>query len=259
MRGKPIYLKISDENFLCIKAFICEAVDFLMFISAVNVFGLIIPNSLDAVTLLPIKIATRKELVMIDPRDVTKYDRDDYELEEFMLFCIIVASKIASIQARKLDKFINLFNPVTIQLKRVFTPFGLIRNLNREKKLEEALKKVRLSPYKKLIRCFSEISEADLNLRNCKVQDLEKIYGIGPKTARYFIMHSRKGQRIATLDRHILQWLRELGHDVPKSTPTSTKYKKIEALFLKEADQREMLPEELDLQIWKQKQKRLLV
>ena len=43
---------------------------------------------------------------MIDPRKVTKFDRTLEELEEFMLFAIVVAGKNAFQQARKLEQFL---------------------------------------------------------------------------------------------------------------------------------------------------------
>ena len=42
---------------------------------------------------------------MIDPDDITKFDRTDFELLEFWLFCCIVAGKNSKVQAKKLDEF----------------------------------------------------------------------------------------------------------------------------------------------------------
>jgi len=44
---------------------------------------------------------------MIDPSDVTKFDRTQAELEECLLFAIFVASKKATVQAQKLEQFLG--------------------------------------------------------------------------------------------------------------------------------------------------------
>lgn len=44
---------------------------------------------------------------MIDPNNITKFYRTEAELEEFLLFCIIVAGKNSKIQAKKLAEFLE--------------------------------------------------------------------------------------------------------------------------------------------------------
>ena len=100
-------------------------------------------------------------------------------------------------------------------------------------------------------KTFKDLVESKLNLRTCGVDDLEKIKGIGCKTSRCFIIHSRPNQQLAGLDRHILNWLNDLGHkNIPVSTPTGNKYKKIEAIFLNEVKKSGKSVAELDLEIW---------
>ena len=107
--------------------------------------------------------------------------------------------------------------------------------------------------YKRIYRAFVELIESGIDLKTCTVEELESIYGIGPKTARFIIMHSRPNQRLATLDTHILRWMRDQGIDAPKATPQSQKiYKKLEDKFLTLCDNCAILPSQLDLKIWKQ-------
>ena len=40
---------------------------------------------------------------MIDPYKITNYNRTESQLQEFLLFCILVAGKTAYIQAKKLE------------------------------------------------------------------------------------------------------------------------------------------------------------
>ena len=90
------------------------------------------------------------------------------------------------------------------------------------------------------------------------VDELVRVKGIGPKTARFFVMHSRRDQKVATLDVHILKWLREQGVErVPSQTPQNeVAYKRLEEKFLKLAKGLGKDPAELDLEIWKKKAKK---
>ena len=97
-----------------------------------------------------------------------------------------------------------------------------------------------------------------IDLETCTAEDLEAIPGIGQKTSRFFITHSRPNQNYAILDTHILAWLKSLGYnDIPKSTPAGKRYQEIEQLFLFEAKKRNVSAADLDLQIWKERSKKL--
>jgi hypothetical protein len=48
--------------------------------------------------------------ILIDPYKITNYKRSKNELEEFLLFCIVVAGKTAYIQSQKLDEFLISIN-----------------------------------------------------------------------------------------------------------------------------------------------------
>jgi thermostable 8-oxoguanine DNA glycosylase len=94
-----------------------------------------------------------------------------------------------------------------------------------------------------------------IDLKTCTVDDLESIPGIGPKTARCFLIHSRPNQQLGALDTHILRYMREQGYDVPKSTPSSKKYKEVEKKWLKLANEISKKTgktlAEVDLDIWR--------
>ena len=90
-----------------------------------------------------------------------------------------------------------------------------------------------------------------LDLRTVTVPELESIKGIGPKTARFFVMSSREGVQHATLDIHILRWLVEQGVEcVPGQTPTGKTYARLEQEFLDRVPSG-LTPAEFDLVIWK--------
>jgi len=179
---------------------------------------------------------------MIDPFDITKFDRTDAELEEFFLFCGCVAGKTATTQARLLDTM----------LAGVFgsSPFDKIRRLIRNDTLMEALKLSRLGQYGRLYNYMSDAVKLDL--RNCNVSDLERVRGCGPKTARMFLMHSRPKQRLAAIDTHVLKYLASENVKVPKATPPAgPSYRRLEEDFLRLADEANMDIADYDLMIWK--------
>lgn len=186
---------------------------------------------------------------MIDPRTVTKFDRTSEELEEFMLFSIVVAGKGAFQQAEKLNQFLASGR----MMGYGNTPFQLVRNMDANGHLVEMLKLVKMGQYERISTAFRGVAHffAHDSPLTLSVKFLECIKGIGMKTARFFFMHSLEGQQYACLDTHILKWLSELGYaDVPKTTPRGDKYLQLESIFLQHARHLGKSPATLDLEIW---------
>lgn len=186
----------------------------------------------------------------LDVTDVTHYDRTDQELEAFLLLAIVVAGKTAHIQERKLRAFLA---PCGV---RQCSPFELIRWAEERGLLEQHIRLQGLGQYRRLVPCFREI--VSLNPRTCTREELEAVMGIGPKTSRFFLLHSRPKQLFAVLDTHILAWLRENGYpDAPRVTPGSRgTYDRWEKVFLKEAQLRDINPADLDMKIWLERSKK---
>jgi len=185
---------------------------------------------------------------MVDPENITDYDLCNNELEERLLFWVCAAGKNGRTAARCLDVFLELMSCEG-------SPFACIREhgvARTPPPLPYILRAAGIGCYTSKARTFTEVSNAGLNLRTCTVEDLEKVYGIGMKTSRCFIIHSRLGARHAGLDTHLLKYLRAEGiEDVPKSTPSSKKqYLRLEKEFLRMADEQGKLPSVLDLEIW---------
>ncbi len=145
---------------------------------------------------------------MIDPSNVTNPARTEPELEEFLLFCVVVAGKNADQQARKLDRFLGPRKP-----------FAYIRASDREGTLDARLREVRLGKYSLLARSFRELARSGADLRRCGWEDLTRFPGIGIKTAKFFVLHSRRGEMHGVLDTHVLGWMRD--HWEPGSRRTS--------------------------------------
>lgn len=185
---------------------------------------------------------------MINPNEVTNFNRTPNELEEFLLFCIVVAGKNSQQQSVKLDKF--LYDTMCDYV----SPFNRITLWMQENILLERLKTYKIGQYTRILTAFEDVSfSLKDKLDTCTLEDLNSVKGIGPKTARFFLLHSRPNQNIAVLDTHILKWLGSKGHKVPKSTPSGKKYKELEDIFLSYCKEYNMTPSELDLKIWKEK------
>jgi len=184
---------------------------------------------------------------MITPTTITNYNRTEAELEEFLMFAILVAGKGAEQQARKLDAFLK-----HCMHKEKGKPFALISRLSSMGWLEIQMKEFKLGQYKRIGHAFKEILKFKGRLSKVTIEQLESIKGIGSKTARFFILHSRPDANVAVLDTHILKWMSEKGYkSIPKATPPKKKYAEIEKLFLQEAIIHQMTPADLDLTIWK--------
>jgi thermostable 8-oxoguanine DNA glycosylase len=183
---------------------------------------------------------------MIDPTKPTNFNRTSSELEEWILFCVVVAGKSSFQQAQKLDAFLKLETEGN-------SPFEKLQIMDKKGLLRYNLEQVKMGQYNRIEKVFRSlmpymISTVTLDL-------LEQVPGIGPKTSRFFMLHSYPNQNIACLDTHILHWMREQGYDAPKSTPNLKKYKVLEVCFLHEANKRGMSPAELDIQIWNERVK----
>jgi thermostable 8-oxoguanine DNA glycosylase len=177
---------------------------------------------------------------MIDPTKPTNYTRTKSELEEWLLFCVVVAGKSSFQQSRKLDNF--------LKLEDYGTPFQKIFQMFCKSTLLHNLKKVKMGQYNRIEHVFSVLCHYEIC--DITLEVLEGIKGIGPKTSRFYFLHSFPNQEIAVLDTHILSWLRDLGYDAPNSTPNLKKYLELEKIFLFEAKNRGKSPADLDIEIW---------
>lgn len=182
---------------------------------------------------------------MIDPSKITKFDCTEKELQELILFWICAAGKKATTVAKGLDLLLK-------EGKKLFNsdvPFEIIRNFGSS--LPYKLKEHGIGCYNNKSKSMLQIAHSELDLKKCSADDLENIYGIGMKTSRCFLMHSRKNCNYAGLDTHVLKYMRESGIDVPKSTPTNKKkYIELERKFLEIAEKTGKSVAEFDLEIW---------
>jgi thermostable 8-oxoguanine DNA glycosylase len=191
---------------------------------------------------------------MINPYDITNYNRTTHELEEFLLFCIVVAGKTAYIQAQKLDEFLASVN-TRLMMPAHVSPFQSIKSAEQHGILFEEIKKAKLGQYKKINSAFKYISEKEYNLCRMTPKILEEIPGVGMKTSRFFLLHSDTfyKDKIAILDTHILKFIKEnIDERAPKSTPViPLTYRFWEDMFLKWCEQNNKNVADFDLEVWK--------
>ena len=178
----------------------------------------------------------------IEPTQVTNYNRTDDELQTFWIYSIVVAGKPSDWASRVVTKF--------LKNRKHMTPFRYIDHIGYG--LRNTLVANRVGQYNRITLALEQ--SLNLDLRTCTVADLESIYGVGAKTARFFLLHTRKDVECAVLDTHILSWMRTFGIDTPKATPSgeSEKYADLEAIALRlmKAEFPGMSIADADLLIW---------
>lgn len=164
---------------------------------------------------------------MVDPLRITSYTRTNDELEEFILNAIAFAGKNAVRQSRKMHTL--FYGGISTAY---VSPFEMIRDWKRRRILMKRLRCVRIGKYSLLARAFDALAHSKIDLRTCSVTELESFHGIGPKTARFFILHSRPKQEVAVLDTHMLKEMKRLGFSVPKGTPQGGRYAELERAYI---------------------------
>lgn len=209
---------------------------------------------------------------MINPAAITNYRRTQSELEEMVLFATLVPGKPARFMAKALE---GLMIDARIIYGDTESPFGLVRILISKNLLRAALEKHRIGQYTRIERCWSELVAFTqtnatpggyrkilhrVDLRN--VASLEKVYGIGMKTARFIVVHSCRGAQHAVLDTHVMKELRALGYPIKvyarevdgriqEYIPLDRNHYLIyESYVLEAARKAKLTPAEWDLQTW---------
>ena len=169
--------------------------------------------------------------MFVDIDYAPNFRRSDNELEAFVVFSICVAGKNADTTKKSLLSFFDKWHAISAKT----TPFEIIRSFSNQKELAQALKDEGIGCQTRRAEYLCDLVNSDIDLQRCSVEELEGIKGIGPKTARFFILFSRENENHAVLDVHILRWLQQSGFDVPDITPSaSKKYREIEQLFIEQ-------------------------
>lgn len=182
---------------------------------------------------------------VVNPKDITHYDRTDAQLQTFWVFCILVAGKNSDTTSRLVHRLLtNLRTDGE-------TPFEKLKGLG-ELDLHNILVANRVGQYGRIKRALLE--SAQLDLRTCTRQDLLNVHGVGPKTARFFLLHTREFCEEIVLDTHILRWMRDVcGVPAPKNTPQNImEYDDLarQCRYLMEVHYGDLTLAQADLLIW---------
>jgi hypothetical protein len=179
---------------------------------------------------------------MINPYTISNFNYPQAELEEFFIFTIMVAGKTARVMAPICHRFCwetEYTQP---------TPIETVHSMRNAGALREQLERCRVGQYSKMERALCHYLDHPFDLRTASVERIEEIPGVGPKTSRFFVVHTRPDVEHAVIDVHIGRWLRELGYTPPKGV---SEYAYLEQCFLQEAKKRGKTIADLDLEIWR--------
>ena len=184
----------------------------------------------------------------IDPDNITNFDLDEHGLQLNIIFWICVAGKTAHTIKRCVE---NLFVEAR-NSSSIVSPFDLIRHIG-ETNLASTLKRNGIGCYNAKAAAIWKLVNSRLNLKTCSYEDLKAIKGIGRKTAKCFLIHSRADTIAAGLDVHILTALRRRGYmNVPLATPSSDReYRLWENIVLDIVKLENKTVAEWDLEEWK--------
>lgn len=193
---------------------------------------------------------------MVDPRYITNFNRTQNELEELILFCVCAAGHNAMSSAKALDRFLASI-PLTTKEDFYQSPFVRIKHLGIFQDYKERISSymkaagIGCNTWRTKARTFFELATFGFDLKKCTIDELEQIHGIGRKTSRFFMLHTRPNMQCAVLDTHILKYMRDMGYDVPKNTPSTKKsYELIESQFLELANASGQSVADFDLNLW---------
>ena len=189
----------------------------------------------------------------IDPKNITNFNRKTDELQAFWLFCMFVAGKNSDWASKCRKKLLDTADKGTDG--GIFNYFKSIGEVG----VHNMLVANRVGQYTRLTKGIMQ--SLDLDLRCCSLEELLNIHGVGNKTARFFLLHTRNNCDYAVLDTHILTWMRDHGvENAPKSTPTNLKvYAELENRYriLSRLHYPHLSNAQIDLLIWTKQSGRL--
>jgi hypothetical protein len=186
---------------------------------------------------------------MVDPDQAPDFHRTGPALEEFFLFAGLAANRPAYRAALTLDRLLAGCEADEDG------PFAYLRGVHRaESSHASAVRTTGLGCHQQKGRFLFAAIHSGLDLRTAGLRELERLPGVGLKTSRFFVLHSRPGQRVAAIDTHIYRDLcgRYPGHPSLRKPPGSkSRYLAQEQLFLRAADLEGLEPWQLDINIWR--------
>jgi len=156
----------------------------------------------------------------------------DKELDKFLVFCLLDRAMPYTRVCEIFDELDSYDMTIRDSIKN--------KTLN---EIREILKKNGHRFPNQTSTYIKEFGNSTIDLRNISRDELiSKVRGIGLKLASMFLRNTR-GDKVAVIDRHIRNWLKEQGIE-------EQSYKKLEIEFLKKCEELNKNPYELDIEIW---------
>lgn len=152
---------------------------------------------------------------MIIPTQIINYSRGWRELFEFAVFAVSVAGKNSDMTAKKVDALFS--DPTfwtTISIQYQTPPNTEDKYRNYVDIIKDLLKKHKIGQYNRLGRVVFLLNQISEQLDTVLFNDLVNIKGIGPKTAAFFILHSRPNANIPVIDTHMVKYMASKGIEV---------------------------------------------
>jgi hypothetical protein len=202
---------------------------------------------------------------VIDPNAPTVYGRSRADLEEMVLWCTLLPTHDAHRMAKQLERF--LMNARFVYGDET-TPFELVRIMVGNGSLKATMVRYAFGQYERLVRCWTELTRLYPHTRRrinpggselphldtidlLNLTELEKIHGIGPKTARMIVLHNVRGARCIPVDIHWMKELKEKGYPITATSLDARTHASYEAFALLEVDKSGKTAAAYDFLIWK--------
>jgi hypothetical protein len=157
----------------------------------------------------------------INPDKCTCFYLDKHGLELHILFWIFAAGKNGHTASKCLNNILEEHSVKT----GITGPFDIIQTIEN---LPQELKKFGVGCFNNKAKTIKFLIEKELDLSTCTIEQLEDVWGLGPKSVRCFLIHTRENQELAGLDRHdiYLNWVIKFQnlHQIKNNTWKLKKY-----------------------------------
>lgn len=161
---------------------------------------------------------------MIVPTQITDYNRTQAGLLQFAIFAVCVAGKDSDQTAKKVNALWRDQNfRTTLSTQFSFPPETESQYTLYIKLIREYLETHKIGQYDRLSRVIFLLNQMSANLDTVMFNDLVNYKGIGPKTAAFFLLHSRRDATIPVIDTHICKYMATKGIEM-KVTSSLSKY-----------------------------------
>ena len=175
---------------------------------------------------------------MIDPMDLKGCSP-----EELAMFAICVHGKNAKVQAEKFNSILEALQAVNADLR----PLSIWMTLDGDEQLD-LLKQYKIGQYTKVAKAWNHLAAVTPPFT---VENLMKVPGVGPKTARFITVYGGTDTNRAILDVHVIRWLHKKKlWPYTRAPRNASEYEQGERIFLAQARKLGMTPAELDTSIW---------